>query len=60
MNNKFRMPLLIALIAMMVLDMSGVIRVPAIVIILLIVGLLAYNISIRQRGAKPQQRNKKK
>ncbi|GAB2532108.1 hypothetical protein [Gracilibacillus alcaliphilus] len=58
--SRFRTPLLIGLIILMVLDFSGIIRVPAIVIILLIIGLLWYNIHIRNKAAQGYSSNQKK
>ncbi|SER43286.1 hypothetical protein SAMN04487944_104102 [Gracilibacillus ureilyticus] len=49
--NKIRIPLLIIIVTMMILDLSGVIYVPPIVIFIIAFALLAYNIYIRKNAA---------
>ncbi|MFC4386947.1 hypothetical protein ACFOZ1_03890 [Gracilibacillus marinus] len=56
--NKIRIPLLTIIIIIMVLDLSGIIYVPGIVIFLIAFALIAYNIYIRN-NAKNYHKSKK-
>ncbi|SFL34469.1 hypothetical protein SAMN04487943_10181 [Gracilibacillus orientalis] len=58
--NKIRIPLLTVLVIMMILDLTGVIQVPAIVILIIVLGLLWYNIYIRRNVSNQDNKNKKK
>ncbi len=58
--NKIRIPLLTVLVIMMILDLTGVIHVPAIVILIIVLGLLWYNIYIRRNVSNQDNKNKKK
>lgn len=57
--NKIRIPLLTALVIMMILDLTGVIHVPAIVIFIIAIALLWYNIHIRRNVSKQYYKKKK-
>ncbi|MDX8047453.1 hypothetical protein SH601_15910 [Gracilibacillus sp. S3-1-1] len=56
-NNKIRLPLLLVLATLMILDLTGVIHVPLFVILLIALALIWYNIHIRKNIHK---RNKSK
>ncbi len=56
--NKIRIPLLTALFIMMILDLTGVIHVPAFVIFAIAIALIGYNIYIRKnRQSGTQNKN---
>ncbi|GAE95018.1 hypothetical protein JCM21714_4221 [Gracilibacillus boraciitolerans JCM 21714] len=57
--NKIRIPLLTALVIMMVLDLTGVIHVPAIIIFIIAFALIWYNIRIRRNASNQNYNNKK-
>jgi L-lactate permease len=57
--NKIRIPLLTVLVVMMILDLTGVIHVPAIVIFIIAIALLWYNIHIRRNVSNQHNKNKK-
>ncbi|MGP4042042.1 hypothetical protein ACTWP4_19370 [Gracilibacillus sp. D59] len=56
--NLIRIPLLTALVIMMILDLTGVIYVPGIVIFIIAAALIWYNIYIR-RNVSNQNKKKK-
>ncbi len=58
--NKIRIPLLTALVVMMILDLTGVIYVPGIIIFIIAVALIWYNIHIRRNASNQNYKNKKK
>ncbi|UOQ86415.1 hypothetical protein [Gracilibacillus salinarum] len=47
-SNKIRIPLLVALVILMILDLTGIIYVPGIVIFIIAIALIWYNINIRK------------
>ncbi|MFC4403445.1 hypothetical protein [Gracilibacillus xinjiangensis] len=51
MYNKIRIPLLVIIILVAMLDLTGIIYVPPFVIFILLIALLAYNIYIRNKAA---------
>lgn len=58
--NKIRIPLLTVLVVMMILDLTGIIHVPGIIIFIIAFGLLWYNIHIRRNvGNRPGSSKKK-
>ncbi|PWU67566.1 hypothetical protein DLJ74_13965 [Gracilibacillus dipsosauri] len=54
--NKIRIPLLTILVILMILDLTGVIYIPGIVIFIIAFALIAYNIYIRRNISRQHQK----